>query len=183
MPVVKREQPKRGLTKEASQVFYNQMMIVLSGVEAGEPYGEIVHWYLETPVPYHGLAELIFRLEGIARLLQVPGEDSDFRSLHGRTETKGQILPEEYCRTVSSLRRTTDNFGRKLYRRGKRDMVCVELIGRKHMSLQGKIRIRQKAGEVCFRSALELMVLLSEHWSFRKTHVPGKGMFNIDEKE
>ncbi len=52
MPVVKKEQPKRGLTKEASQVFYNQMMIVLSGVEAGEPYGEIVHWYLETPVPY-----------------------------------------------------------------------------------------------------------------------------------
>ena len=62
-------------------------------------------------------------------------------------------------------------------------MVCVELIGRKHMSLQGKIRIRQKAGEVCFRSALELMVLLSEQWSFGKTHVPGKGMFNIDEKE
>lgn len=38
MPVVKKEQPKRGLTKEAAQVFYNQMMIVLSGVEAGEPY-------------------------------------------------------------------------------------------------------------------------------------------------
>ena len=95
MPVVKREQPKRGLTKEASQVFYNQMMIVLSGVEAGEPYGEIVHWYLETPVPYHGLAELIFRLEGIAlcgadwqKAYEPSGENPD------QTEGRGGLFSQ-----------------------------------------------------------------------------------------
>lgn len=128
------------------------MLIQVQGKYRDELCGEIVCLELPRPIPYRSLGELIFCIDGIARILELPGENQDFRTWNRKKEAAE--MPWE--------RVSNDSAGEILYQ-GARQVVCLELIGRQHMSLQGRLRgglNREK--DVYFRSALELMHLFSQ---------------------
>lgn len=139
------------------------VMVRIQGVAGGEPWGEIIHLHWQKPVPYRGLAEMIFRMDEIARYLGLCEDGPGWRSLRGDPEGENGILPEEYSGRISTEQRARDGFCRELHLKRARDVVCVELLGRHYMSLQGRLRCKG-TGEryVYFRSALELMYLFAE---------------------
>ena len=129
------------------------MLIRIFGKKDREPYGDIVHHNLGRPVPYQGAAQLVLRIDAISRSLDLPPSDTAFRSIQGRArDGTGNGLPDEYWQKAD-----TSPPGRV------RDTIYLQLIGRQHTSIQGRIwgkATRKKY--VSFRSALELIYLLSE---------------------
>ena len=65
MPVEWKEQTDTRRIRKKASGYSNTMLIHISGTkeEGREPYGEIVHMNLLRPVPFHGLAQLGFRIE------------------------------------------------------------------------------------------------------------------------
>lgn len=165
MPVEWKEQTDSGGIRRRASGYSNMMLIRISeaGEEGQEPYGEIVHMNLLKPVPYRGLAELGFRINEIARFLKLQGEAPPCRSLnHGYKEETG-TLPEEYRTVIPAGQRARYGFCPGMHRKKTQKIVRVEVLGMQNMSLQGRIRCRSTGErEVYFRSALELMYLLSE---------------------
>ena len=129
------------------------MLIRIFGKKGQEPYGDIVHHNLGRPVPYQGAAQLVLRIDAISRSLDHSPSDTAFRSIQGRARDEtGNGLPDEYWQKAD-----TSPPGRV------RDTIYLQLIGRQHTSIQGRIwgkATRKKY--VSFRSALELIYLLSE---------------------
>ncbi|MCI9282398.1 MAG: hypothetical protein HFG56_03805 [Lachnospiraceae bacterium] len=181
MPVERKERGDERLAEKKNRIFDNTMLIHMAG-SGKEPHGEIIHCDLQKPVPYKGLAELIFRMEEIASFLQISGEAQAFRSISGELEV--QTLPEEYCRTISMRGRTRSGFCQERYLKRIKDIIRVELIGRKYVSFQGRLQSRETEGEyIYFRSALELMYLLSEQWYLKiQKSTFYQECFIIDEK-
>lgn len=143
----------------------NIMLVGICGTdeEGREPWGEIIHGSLIKPVPYRGLAELEFRMDEIARFLKLPSDTSPCRTLPGSHGGGMTALPEEYRKEGSAGWRSGSGFRQGMCRKRPRELVRVELLGRYHMSLQGRVRCRSTGErEICFRSALELMYLFSE---------------------
>lgn len=164
MPVERKERADERLAGKRTGIFGNTMLIYMTG-SGKEPYGEIIHWDLQKPVPYRGLAELIFCMEEIASFLQISGKGPEFRSINKKLKKGVQTLPEEYHGKGSMTGRTRSVVCQEMYLRRMKDIIRVELIGRQHVSFQGRIQSRETEGEyVYFRSALELMYLLSEQW-------------------
>ena len=137
--------------KQGEKARSNTMLIQVQGKYRDEPCGEIVCLELSKPIPYRSLGELIFCIDGIARILDLPDKNQDFRTWNGQKEVE----------EMSFKRLPNDSPGGILYQ-GVRQVVCLELIGRQHMSLQGRIRGGLNREDVYFRSALELMHLFSQ---------------------
>lgn len=128
------------------------MLIRVQGKDRGEPYGEIVHLNLPHTIPYKSLGELVFRIDGIARFLEMSDKRPDFRTWDSQNEEMGSPS-EESCSPAAGVQQSLE----------KGQVVCLELIGRQHMSLQGRLcGARKGEKEVYFRSALELMHLFSQ---------------------
>ena len=153
------------------------MLIRIFGKKGQEPYGDIVHHNLGRPVPYQGAAQLVLRIDAISRSLDLPPSDTAFRSIQGRARDEtGNVLPREYWQGIGTgvqgkAREETGNGLPDEYWQkadtsppGRvRDTIYLQLIGRQHTSIQGRIwgkATRKKY--VSFRSALELIYLLSE---------------------
>lgn len=178
---------KRGREKgvEKQESYSNVMLVRIMSREqnssCNEFAGEIVHLNLLKPVPYQGLAELVFRIEGIARFLNLQAEEkeyspreckmryrpsesgTEYRSLGSGPGGRAGVLPDEYCRIVPTEQRAREGFGRGFHLKKAEDVVCVELLGRHYKSLQGRLRCKRTREQyVYFRSALELMYLFSE---------------------
>lgn len=167
------------------------MLIRIFGKKDREPYGDIVHHNLGRPVPYQGAAQLVLRIDAISRSLDLPPSDTAFRSIQGRSrDGTGNVLPREYWQGTDTgvqgkAREETGNGLSDGYWQEKetgnglpdeywqkadtsppgrvRDTIYLQLIGRQHTSIQGRIwgkATRKKY--VSFRSALELIYLLSE---------------------
>lgn len=169
MPVEWKEKPQSGRWKsepiQKGRNLCNTMLVRVWGKDRGEPCGEIIHLSLSGPVPYKSLGELIFRIDEIARFLGLWDKGPDFRTWNCRKGEK-ERFPEEYGRPVSgdgNLEGLPYDLPRESLPREDSQVVCLELIGRQHMSLQGRLR-GSRAGEkgVFFRSALELMYLFSQ---------------------
>ena len=99
------------------------------------------------------LAQLVLRIDAISRRLDLPPSDTAFRSIQGRARDEtGNGLPDEYWQKAD-----TSPPGRV------RDTIYLQLIGRQHTSIQGRIwGIATRKKYITFRSALELIYLLSE---------------------
>lgn len=165
LPVEWKEQTDSGVFKRRTSGYSNMMLVRISGTEeeGQEPYGEIVHMNLLKPVPYRGLAELGFRINEIARFLKLQGEAPPYRSLDHDDKKGTGTLPEEYSKVIPCGQRARYGFCPGMHRKRAQEVVRVEVLGMQNMSLQGRIRCRSTGErEVYFRSALELMYLLSE---------------------
>lgn len=178
MPLEGREKPQSGRWKrepiQKGRISGNTMLIRVWGKDRGEPCGDIIHLSLPGPVPYKSLGELVFRIDGIARFLGLLDRGKDFRTWNHRKEETERTL-EEYGRPVSGGRSPeslpddwckaflSEDLSGEALPREDRQVICLELIGKQHMSLQGRLRgIRAGEKGVCFRSALELMYLFSQ---------------------
>ena len=129
------------------------MLIRIFGKKDQEPYGDIVHCYLKRPVPYQGSAELVLRIDAISRSLNLPASDTAFRSVRRPRDETGNVLPEEYWQDGTDAGSPPK----------VRDTIYLQLVGRQHTSIQGRIWGRATRKKyVSFRSALELIYLLSE---------------------
>ncbi len=168
------------------------MLIRIFGKRDREPYGDIVHYHLKKPVPYQGSAQLVLRIDAISRSLNLPPSGTTFRSVGRPRDETGNVLPEEYWqkeylpeetdgpepgtirdgKTVSGElavreKTVTDGSGSSRADTGPppqvRDTIYLQLIGRQHTSIQGRIWGRATRKKyITFRSALELIYLLSE---------------------
>lgn len=161
------------------------MLIRVFGKKDHELYGDIVHYELKKPVPYHGAAELVLRIDAISRGLDLPASGSTFRSVRKARDECTNVLPEEYWEKEAIGKKPTDqgSIDKEPIDHGAvdqapvhrepaekespppkvRDTIYLQLIGRQHTSIQGRIwgRVTRKK-YVSFRSALELIYLLSE---------------------
>lgn len=165
MPVEWKEQTDTRRIRKKASGYSNTMLIHISGTkeEGREPYGEIVHMNLLRPAPFHGLAQLGFRIDEIARFLKLQGDTSPYRSLAQEHSEGTGLLPEEYSKVIPAGQRARYSFCQGMHLKKAQEIVRVELLGMQHMSLQGRIRCRSTGEkEVYFRSALELMYLFSE---------------------
>lgn len=129
------------------------MLIRIRGMDQGEPCGELVFCSLQKTILFRNLKELIFAIEAISRPKKPAGPEMEFRSL-SQGNSGGMLSGKPMVREV---------YGRQLYTSDVKAIFYLEVIRREHMSLQGRIRGELTAGaDVYFRSALELMVMLSE---------------------
>lgn len=138
------------------------MLLKFRRTETGEPCGYVIHRALKDPVPFANLGELILRIDGISRLTQAPpgtAGNGEFRSL--KAGTKGA---EAAAGRTAWLFRTEERPEEEGWRQSRGEKaVLLHLMAREHWSLQGRIRGAGTGGAyVYFRSALELMHLLSE---------------------
>lgn len=185
MLVEEREQGQRRTkgSQRKPKAYSNAMMVCIWQGGRGEPKGEIIHLNLKDPVPYQGVKELGFRIDEIARFLNLP--DSG-RGCHpksspsgsrketpsgscrkcrspGRNEKPPGELPKERFEIIPTGQWKREELVRRFPCRKIREMVCVELLGRHYRSLQGRLRCRgTKEQYVYFRSALELMHFFAE---------------------
>ncbi len=157
------------------------MLIRIFGKKDHEPYGDIIHCDLRKPVPYQGAAELVLRIDAISRSLDLTDSGSAFRSIKKNRGGNENMLPEEYRKNeaVGKGRRMPGDhllespvildFPESAADRnaalppGVQDTIYLQLVGRQNTSIQGRIwgRITKKR-YISFRSALELICLLSE---------------------
>lgn len=145
--MVKKESEDQKISEGATA-----MLIRIYGRKDHEPYGDIVHYHLKKPVPYQGAAELVLRIDAISRSLNIPPSESSFRSIRRPRDETGNVLPEEYWNGEDN------NPPPRV-----RDTIYLQLVGRQHTSIQGRIWGKAtRKRYVSFRSALELIYLLSE---------------------
>lgn len=151
------------------------MLIRIFGKKDREPYGDIVHYDLKKPVPYQGAAELVLRIDAISRSLDPSGSGSAFRSVKKTGDESVNLLPDEYRAKEVTERKPMaheppdqGSAHREPAEKESpppkiRDTIYLQLIGRQHTSIQGRIWGRAtRKRYVSFRSALELIYLLSE---------------------
>lgn len=166
------------------------MLIRIFGKRDREPYGDIVHYHLKKPVPYQGAAQLVLRIDAISRSLNLPPSETTFRSVARPGDENRNVLPEEYWQEETfspgpGSARDKETVSVEPPARGKstadgsgssgadgtgtspphqvRETIYLQLIGRQHTSIQGRIwGIATRKKYITFRSALELIYLLSE---------------------
>ena len=155
-------------TNQETKPYGKTMMVRVLGTDRGEPYGEIIHWNLAKPVPYQSLSELVLRMDGIADFLGFPGNDSLHDQKGDRLGRRDGSLPDEYRRLISTEQRAREGFCREQHLRKAQEIVCVELLGRSHGSLQGRLRGSLTGQKyLYFRSVLELMIIFDKIQSGR----------------
>lgn len=140
---------------------------MLIGIDntAGRVSGHILQYNLARPIPFGDPGELVLRIEGVCRCLEEQSRFSEdaaapagFRTLDRKNTTKPYLLPEEYrqFRDLSAGQGLPRNFLTK-------ETFYLEVIGRQHMSLQGRLKGRRTHSQyVYFRSALELMAMICQ---------------------
>lgn len=128
------------------------MLVGVEGMRDGALYGQIMSQKLPRTVPYRNLGELVLKIDQIETLLHVFKDaaekipDDRFKVLCG----KGYEELEQDCQP---------------YKFGGKYIFFLELIGKQNQSLQGRIRGTLTGGSyIYFRSALDLMRILSEKW-------------------
>ena len=118
-----------------------QMLICVHGMDDGAPYGDIRYPGMREPEKFHGLGDMISRIDAIGEELGVPSGTDD------GVEEVPRRMPEKLEFPLSSY-----PLGRP------RKTFYLELLARQGQSLQGRIRgVKQEPEEIYFRSALELM--------------------------
>ncbi len=150
-------------TDQKSKTYSKTMMIRVLGADQGEPYGEIVHWNLAKPVPYQSLSELVFCMDGIAEFLGFSESSFPCCQKNAGLGSGDNRLPDEYRKAISTEQREREGFCREQHLRRGVEIVCVELLGRCHGSLQGRIRGSLTGQKyVYFRSAWELVTIFGK---------------------
>lgn len=139
---------------------------MLIGIDntVGRISGHIVQYNLARPVPFDNPGELVLRIEEICRYLEGGDQPragtaaAGFRTMDGKCRKKIYFLPEKYrqLRDLSAGQRLPRNIL-------TRETFYLEVIGRQHMSLQGRLKGRRTRSQyVYFRSALELMAMICQ---------------------
>ncbi len=180
------ENPYEGLPAGPPGAGTSAMLIRIFGKKDQEPYGDIVHYHLKKPVPYQGAAQLVLKIDAISRSLDIPSSETVFRSTRRSGEETGNVLPEEYWqeKATATERKAVEQKNPEIpdspeapgstWTEGQtgtdtgsfpkvRDTIYLQLVGRYHTSIQGRIWGNATRKQyISFRSALELIYLLSE---------------------
>lgn len=149
-------------TDPEPQKYSKTVLVRVFGTEGGEPYGEVIHWNLLRPVPFKGLLELLRRIDGVADCLGLFGEENPSGCSGTYLGAEGRGLPAEYQKIIPTRQRAREGFCRETYLKKARWTVRVELFGRCHKGIQGRIHGGTAGREpVYFCSAWELMDILA----------------------
>ena len=136
------------------------MLICVSGEENGVISGELWSFYFENPRPFRGLDQLLFVMEDLMDEAGQPEAWCKMRSWDGASEGhgRGRIKAEP---PKSRKKRTPARNHTELDRiQGKLCTIPIRVYCRQNASMQGTIQLGKETQ--CFRSALELLHLLSD---------------------
>ena len=138
------------------------MLVFLQGQDACGLYGSIINGFLREPVKFHGLGELILRLDEICDWINCPRRVSEPRFFNEwmkkeflESQNSHPEAERENCLPEMDLNACIRAFS-------AREVVMVYVGYRQNASLQGFVRGRVTEEQyVSFRSALELMRMFS----------------------
>ncbi|NBH74161.1 hypothetical protein D3Z51_19635 [Clostridiaceae bacterium] len=151
-----------GETDTEPRAYSKTVLVRFWGTEGGEAYGEVIHWNLLKPVPFKGIPELLQRIDGVADYLGLFGEGSPSGSPGVYLGAEGRGLPAECQKIIPTRQRARDGFCRETYLKRARRTVRVELLGRCHKGIQGRIHGGTAGREpVYFCSTWEFMGILA----------------------
>lgn len=132
------------------------MMICVHGMGKSGAYGEILHFYLKNPVFFHGLGDLILKLD------EIYSETNGGSGSAARRYQRYQDPAIECCDSTDITIMLKNSQKLQSCMEGSRALLLVCLEGRRHASFQGRIRGRlTKGADLRFASALELLYLLA----------------------
>ena len=134
------------------------MAVFLQGKDESGLYGSIVNGYLREAVAFHGVGDLILKLDQICDWLGTPQRVAEPRMLNEKLQKQYLRQAEDYptvSRDHAPAGMDMDSYFENL--RAK-EVVAVHIEYRQNASLQGRVRGRLTEEKfVAFRSALELM--------------------------
>lgn len=136
------------------------MLICVSGKENGVISGELWSFYFEAPRPFRSLDQLLFVMEDLMNEAGQPEAWCKIRNWdgssreYGRSRIRTEPPKSRKKRTPARSQTELDTV------RGKLCTIPVRVYCRQNASMQGTIQLGKETQ--CFRSALELLHLLSE---------------------
>lgn len=134
------------------------MFICVSGIRNGRIYGKLWTFYFKKSRPFRGLDQLLFVMEDIMDEAGQPEAWCKIRSWGGSSAESGKA---EGNSPVLRKKRIPAHSQRKLNRiHGKLCTIPIRVYCRQNASMQGTVQLGKETQ--CFRSALELLHLLSE---------------------
>lgn len=156
------------------------MLICFNGKKNGIAFGELWSFYFKEPRPFRGLDQLLFVMDQLMDEADDPMKFYETRKLPtqpGKRRKRGPISEQEVELPPRIKKRP--HYGPMELKaiRGQLATIPIRVYFRRNASMQGKIRLGKNY--VCFRSALELLHLLSEMLDALET-VKENASTNID---
>ena len=134
----------------------------------GELSGSIANFYIEEPVEFFGILDLVLKLDVLCTRLGRPmGTDPRFLSKQMRKtfearELNESLIPIKYNPFIQNRDRFIP------FAINARETMVIEIFERQFSSLQGRIKGKcSQEKSTSFRSALELMRMLREYENVR----------------
>lgn len=140
------------------------MLICIHGKKREDLYGEILNCYLEKPVAFFGIGDLILKMDEICNWIGTPHPSTDPRFLNKimekqynkRMEGKNNVPVKAKIRLLDSSLLLSQAVK-------ARETLLVKIDFRQYSSFQGRVQGKLTHGEyIGFRSALELMRMIRE---------------------
>lgn len=145
------------------------MLVCVHGNDKGNVYGEILSCYMEDPVGFSNVGELILRIDEICNWIGTPHPSTEPRFLnpgmkeqfHNRMVGKSNVPVKAKMQFQDSSRLISRAVKAKT-------TLLVTIEYRLYSSLQGRVQGKLTKGKsVPFRSAMELMRMIQEISFFR----------------
>ena len=140
------------------------MLICFHGKKDGNLYGEVLNCYIDGPVRFSDIGDLILKLDEICNWVGTPQQTTDPRFLNKK-------MSEEYAhRTkgknklpVKAKIQLQDSKTLSIWAIRSKETLIVKIEHRQNASMQGIVAGKLTSNHyVAFRSALELMRMIKE---------------------
>lgn len=138
------------------------MMVCINGIRENVLYGKIVSCHIKGPIEFKGIDQLILAIDEVCERVGQPKQSTNPRFLK-------KISAEHYIELASGNRKGDLFDGRGLMEpyfhqvSNAKEIMIIQVLFRQNSSMQGRILCSYSNKKyVSFRSALELMRMLSE---------------------
>ncbi|MEY8355369.1 hypothetical protein AALB39_18705 [Lachnospiraceae bacterium 54-53] len=140
------------------------MLICIHGKRGEEPCGEILNCYMEGPVAFYNVGDLVLKLDEICDWIGTPHPSTEPRFLNHEMEKQYRSRMEGKSNVPVKAKIRLLDSSLLISRAVKaRQTLLVKIEFRQYSSFQGRVQGKLTRGEfVGFRSALELMRMVRE---------------------
>lgn len=162
--MMKFEDIQAGCKKMVTTARISTMLVCIHGKKGEDLFGEILNCYMEKPVPFSSLGDLILKMDEMCNWIGTPHPTTEPRFINKqmekqynkRMEGKNNIPMRAKIQLMESSLLITKAVK-------ARETLMVKIEYRQFSSLQGRVLGKMTAGKyIGFRSALELMRMIRE---------------------
>ncbi len=140
------------------------MLICFHGKEGEDFYGEILNCYIEKPVCFFGIGDLILKLDEMCDLIGTPQSTTEPRFLNKKMANQYELRTRRKIKIPEKASIQLQN-SMVLYSQASRakNTLLIKIEFRQNASMQGRVIGKITSQKyICFRSALELMRMIKE---------------------